>query len=45
MSNNLFKIGFNINFKNKNYRGLLRKLQTFLRYMATVGIHEKEGHT
>ena len=43
MSNNLFKIGFNINFKNKNYRGLLRKLQTFLRYMATVGIHEKEG--
>lgn len=43
MSNNFFRIGFNIQFQNRNYRGLLRKLQTFLRYMATVGIHEKEG--
>lgn len=43
MANNFFRIGFNVQFKSKNYRGLLRKIQTFLRYMATVGIHEKEG--
>lgn len=43
MANNFFRLNLNVEFKSKNYKGLLRKLQTFLRYMATVGIHEKEG--
>lgn len=36
-------INVEISFNNKHYKGLLKKLQTLLRYTITVGIHQKEG--
>lgn len=37
------KIDFELKFKDKGYRGLLKKLQTFLKYSATVGVHQSDG--
>ena len=37
------KVDFQLKFKDKGYRGLLKKLQTFLKYSATIGIHQSEG--
>lgn len=36
-------INLEVSFNNKHYKGLLKKLQTLLRYTVTVGIHQKEG--
>ena len=43
MSNNLFKIDFNVTFPSRSYKGLLNKLKTFVSYCATVGIHQADG--
>ena len=37
------KVDFQLKFKDKGYRGLLKKLQTFLKYSATVGVHQSDG--
>lgn len=43
MSDNLFKIDFNVTFPSRSYKGLLNKLKTFVSYCATVGIHQADG--
>lgn len=39
----LLEFNVNITFPNKGYKSLLKKLETLLRYSATIGIHEKDG--
>ena len=43
MGNNLFTIELDIRFPTRKYKSLLKKLQTFISYIATVGIHQAEG--
>lgn len=39
----LLQFDINMQFHNKGYKSILRKLETFLRYSATIGIHTKDG--
>lgn len=39
----LLEFNVNITFPNKGYKSLLKKLETLLRYSATIGIHTKDG--
>lgn len=39
----LVEFTLKLQFEDKSYKSLLRKIQTFARYTATVGIHATEG--
>lgn len=39
----LLEFNVNVIFPSKGYKSLLKKLETLLRYSATIGIHTKDG--